>query len=331
VPGGLLVAVPLQRDERLTGAVLGRRGDREMTEDIHGAWLVLAAVAAGIILAGVLAALVLGGWLARPLERLGGAARRLGDGDFSARAPRAGIPEVDGVATALDATAERLGELIARERAFSADASHQLRTPLAALRIELEALELRSDDPELAAAIAQVERLQATIDTLLAVARDHPRADQVAAVAPVLDALGAAWHGPLAADGRPLRFAGDVRAVQVRASAGVLREVLEVLLANAYTHGRGTVTVGVRSAGDWVFVEVADEGAGFRDPETPFARRGSSRSGHGIGLALARALAHAEGGRLAITRTGPEPAITLTLRSATVDPELREAADALAR
>jgi signal transduction histidine kinase len=92
------------------------------------------------------------------------------------RAARTGVPEADAIAAALDATAERLDALLTRERTFSADASHQLRTPLAALRIELEALELRGDAPEeLDAALAQVERLQATIDTLLAVRRDVPR------------------------------------------------------------------------------------------------------------------------------------------------------------
>src|SRR4051812_20561579 len=115
--------------------------------------------------------LVLGRRLAVPLERLARAARRLGQGDFASRAPRGGVAEADEIAAALDDTARRLGDLVARERAFSAGASHQLRTPLAALRIELEALELRSEaPPELARALAQVERLQTTIDTLLAVA-----------------------------------------------------------------------------------------------------------------------------------------------------------------
>jgi signal transduction histidine kinase len=325
------VALPLQRDERLSGAVLGQRSDAAVVEDIHAAWLVLAAVASGIVLAAVLAALVLGGRLARPLERLAGIARRLGDGDFTVRAPRAGIAEVDGVASALDATAERLGQLIARERAFTADASHQLRTPLAALRLELEALQLRSDDPELEAAVGQVERLQGTIDTLLAVARDHPRAEAVTTLAPVLHALEAEWHGQLAAETRLLRLIGDARAVRVRASPGVVREILAVLLANACIHGRGAVTVDTRQTDAWVFVEVSDEGPGFRDAGTPFSRRGDSPSGHGIGLALAQALAHAEGGRLTITRSGPAPVVTLMLRGATADSELRASGGALTR
>jgi signal transduction histidine kinase len=84
-----------------------------------------------------------------------------------------------------------------------------------------------------------------------------------------------------------------------------------VLLANALAHGAGAVTVEARRAGAWAFVDVADEGAGFADPQRAFERR--SGDGHGIGLALARALAHAEGGRLSITRAGPEPVLTLAL------------------
>ena len=114
--------------------------------------------------------------------------------------------EVDAVAAALDATAARLGDLVARERAFSADASHQLRTPLAALRIELEALELRGDAPPELPRRAGAGRSAAehTIDTLLAVARDAPRPD--ARDRPRRAARRRsrrAGAAPLAADGAP--------------------------------------------------------------------------------------------------------------------------------
>jgi signal transduction histidine kinase len=228
------------------------------------------------------------------------------------------VPEVDAVAAALDTTAQRLDELIARERSFSADASHQLRTPLAALRLELEGLELR--DPgseELAVALAQVERLQGTIETLLSVARDAPERDAEADLADLLDDLVARWNGPLAEGGRPLRAAVRAERPLAAAAPKVVAEVLDVLIANASRHGQGAVTVTAREVEGWLAVDVADEGEGFGDlGEEAFARRSAPGAGLGIGLSLARSLATAEGGALAVLHAGPEPVVRLILRRA---------------
>jgi signal transduction histidine kinase len=315
--GELEVAVPLLVAERVTGAVRAARSDAGAARDTRGAWLVLAAIAAGLIAAASVAALVLGRRLAAPLERLAGAARILGEGDFSVRAPRAGVAEVDAVGAALDATAERLGEVIARERAFTTNASHQLRTPLAALRLELEALALREPDhPELAAALAQVDRVQTTIETLLAVARDAGRPGEVADLAALVDDAESRWRDVLAAEARPLRSRNTARPATARASRRVVDEILDVLLDNAHVHGRGAVTLTVRDVDGWLALDVADEGAGFAgDPELAMTRRARG-DGHGIGLALARELAHTEGGRIVATSAGPRPVLTLLLARA---------------
>jgi len=319
--GRLTVTVPLLVRERVAGAVLAARSDAPARERTDDAWLIVGLVAVGIIFAAMLAALVLGRRLAFPLERLAVAARRLGDGDFSARAPRAGIAEIDAVGGAFDRTADRLDELVRRERAFSADASHQLRTPLAALRLELEAMELRqSGDPELPALLIQVDRLQSTIDTLLSVARDHSRPTATTELDPLLDDLETQWRGAFADHSRPLRVAGT-RSGVVQATPGIVREVLDVLLANALTHGCGQVTITLRAADDWTFLDVTDEGPGFDDPGGALERRPAG-GGHGIGLALARSLAEADGGRLTISRAGQGPRVTLALRSAVGQPPL---------
>jgi signal transduction histidine kinase len=91
-------------------------------------------------------------------------------------------------------------------------------------------------------------------------------------------------------------------------------EILDVLVGNAQRHGRGNVTITVRALDPYVAIEVADEGHGFDgDPEAAFARRSSAGDRHGIGLSLARSLAHAEGGRLVVARRGPGPVVSLTL------------------
>jgi len=312
--GQLLAAVPLVLDERITGAVRAARPDTEVAEAARHAWLLLAALGAGVVAAAALAALGLARRLARPLERLAVDARRLGDGHFNIRAHRAEIPELDAVAVALDTTAQRLHDLLTRERAFSASASHQLRTPLAALRIELEGLQLRNpDEPELEAAVAQVDRLQATIDTLLTVARDLPRTDRHTDLTALLDEVQARWRGPLAAQSRPLRARIHAERPVTTAAHSILSEILDVLIANAHRHGGGTVTLTIRAVGSGLALDVTDEGPGFDHPDDVFTPRAPDRGGHGLGLVLARALAEAEGGRLTLTRAAPHPTLTLHL------------------
>lgn len=314
----LVAAVPLLTSERVVGALRAERGDGAVERATRRAWIALAAIAVAVVALASLGALVLSRRLALPLERLAVAARRLGSGDFSMRAPVTGLPEADEVARALDTTAARLDELVSRERAFSVDASHQLRTPLAALRIELESLQLEGDaSPQLARAVAQLDRVEQTIETLLALARDAPRGDVRVDLVSLVDEAAERWHGTFAAAGRPLRTKVPAGAQWAEASPEVVEQVLEVLLDNALKHGAGEVGVALRERDGWIVVEVSDHGNGFQgDPEDAFARRSSGAAGHGIGLALARSLAHAEGGRLSAA-TGPAgPVVTLMLRGA---------------
>jgi signal transduction histidine kinase len=103
--------------------------------------------------------------------------------------------------------------------------------------------------------------------------------------------------------------------VRAEADERVIGEVLDILLDNAVRHGSGAVRVTVRRPEGAIAIDVADEGPGF-DGADPFVRRDPSAGGHGIGLALARSLAHAEGGRVAVTSPGPAPVVTLFLRPA---------------
>ncbi|OZM79350.1 HAMP domain-containing sensor histidine kinase [Pseudonocardia sp. MH-G8] len=314
----LVVAVPVTHEDDVIGAVRAAVPRSAALATVALVWVVMAALAA----LAVSAAWLVGRWqarrLARPLEDLAVAARRLGDGDFSVRTRPGGIAEIDSVGSALNSTAGRLDALLARERAFSADASHQLRTPLAGLRLRLEAaLESPGQDlaPAIAASLVDADRLESTIDELLALARDDRGAPGAPVDLPVLlAAVSAEWSGRLALQDRGLDLSVEPGIPAPCASAAAVRQILAVLVENATTHGAGTVTVAVREATDAVAIDVRDEGAGVQDAESAlFGRRPDQQRGrHGIGLALARRLAEAEGGRLGLSRPAP-PTFTLLL------------------
>lgn len=302
------------------------RPDTDLRREIRGAWLAIAALALTALGAAAFVARRQGDRLARPLEDLATSASRLGDGDFTARAPRSGLPEPDEVAAALDSTAGRLGAMVERSRSFSADASHQLRTPLTALRLDLEALEAVSDDPEVselvAAASGEADRLQTTIEELLALA-GPPAGPAMVDIGQVVSSRIEAWQALARADGRRI-VVQAVPAPPVRARAAAVGQALQVLLDNALTHGNGTITVVVQpvdaparaahggedagQGGRGVRLCVADEG-----PGVPAEREADLFAGTGRGLPLARSLVEAEGGRLRLDRARPSPVFCLLL------------------
>lgn len=297
----LEVAVPILASERVVGAVRAVRSTGELSERIARMRLTIAAVAAVIIGLAAAAAFALARRLTRPVNQLAAAAAAIGDGQTATRSPRSGIAELDTVATALDDTAARLAAIVARERAFSADASHQLRTPLAALRLELESRELQGQD--VAEPLRQVDRLEATIDTLLAAARDTEAEREPFDLHPLLEELRSNWTGQLARQARPLEIVAARDLPFVRAAPGAIREILGVLVENAARHGGGAIRVEARALARSVAVDVSDEGPGLADPQAAFDR--GAGTGHGIGLALARALAEGDGGRLDLVSSEP--------------------------
>ncbi|HZD15124.1 MAG TPA: HAMP domain-containing sensor histidine kinase, partial [Pseudonocardiaceae bacterium] len=298
--GELVVAVPVTHDTDVIGAVRAASPVMAVYRQVVLVWLGmlgLGGLAIGMVW---LVARRQARRLARPLEELSEAARRLGQGDFSVRTTPAAIPEIDSVGSALNSTAGRLDAMLARERSFSADASHQLRTPLTGLRLRLEAaLEHPGQDLRQAITdgIAAADRLEQTIEELLALARDTRSSNATPLDLPVLlDEIEAGWHDRLAAQDRALHVAVDPLAPVSLASTAAVRQVLTVLLDNAATHGSGTVSVAVRNAADALAIDVSDEGTGITAPEPElFTRRSRLADGHGIGLALARSLAEAEG------------------------------------
>jgi signal transduction histidine kinase len=329
--GDLVAAVPVTHSDDVIGAVLVSAPRSSVLGDVALVWAGMAGLAAVAVTVAWLVGRRQARRLARPLEDLENSARRLGDGDFSVRSRQGGIEEIDSVGAALDTTAARLDDLLARERAFSADASHQLRTPLAGLRLRLEAaLEKPDDDPRraIAASLVDADRLEAIIEELLTLARaGQAGPTRSIDLSALLGELSPEWGARLALHGRDLDVEIQPGAPDAGGSTAAVRQILAVLVDNATVHGRGTVTVSVRDAAGAVAIDVADEGPGVRGTESDlFARRADRRDGHGIGLALARRLAEAEQGRLELARSSP-PVFTLFLPAAAISaqdrPELR--------
>jgi signal transduction histidine kinase len=312
--GSIVVAVPINGNERIAGVLRASKSSKFVVDRTRRTWLVMGIIGAAALTVAGLLALFLARKLTRPVDALVSAAERLGAGDFSIRTHPSGVDELDHLGHALDTTAERLGGLVARERAFSADASHQLRTPLAGLRVHVESsLATPGADmrESLVGALEPIDRLEGTVDSLLRLARDTQIDRSPLDVARLVREVDRDWHGTLASAGRPLRVSIDGDLPSPAVSEPAVRQILNVLLENAAQHGHGIVTVDVRHVPGAVAVEVGDEGSVVLDPFQVFQRRNGS--GHGIGLALARTLAEAEGGRLVLERPGPGPKFALLL------------------
>jgi signal transduction histidine kinase len=321
--GSLAVAVPIHDEEAIVGAARAAESMNRVHDRTYATW----AAMLGIGLIALVIAALLGRRQARrlsiPINDIEALAVRLGDGDFTARVDPHDVPELARAANALNQTATRLGDLMTRERSFTADVSHQLATPLTSLRLSLESALLIPGIDQPAAiedAVAEVERLQHTITTLLALARDTPLASAVCDVGRACSDVAERHRGSLAAAGRPLRLDIAHGLPDARCSADALREIVEVLVDNAERHGAGAVVILGRRAGAGIVVEIEDEGAGIAgDTARVFERKSRAGTGHGIGLALARALADAHGARLRLTRAAPHPVFSIVLLTAGTD------------
>ena len=291
-------------------AVANIRVSEPLSEAEQLVWRDIAVLLSFDVAAVVVAAIV-GLWvstrLVRPLRSIRDDAVRLGEGDFSIVPSPSGIDELDATATALAETAARLDGVLQRERSFTADASHQLRTPLTSLRLAIEGeMQSPSDDPTPAfeAALDEIDRLESTISTLLRVARDQPISRDPLDLDRWLGTVERRWSTVLGERDREFAASSAV-AGSPRVSRHVLEQIIDILLGNAVQHGRGDVAIDVAEEGDNLVVTVSDGGRIERNPSELFTRRDPGATGHGLGLALARSLAEAEGGRLVLAASDP--------------------------
>lgn len=310
----ILAAVPVGEASNRVGVLVLARPTEPLEARIRTLWLTLAGAAVVSLLAAVGLAVWLSRWVTRPLRRLEEATHVAGAGNLDFRAGIAkGPPEVRRLAAAFDAMTSRLNTLVDGHRAVIADVSHQLRTPMSALRLRLELLpEQESPDrAELSGALDEVNRLSRLIDGLLAVARADAtsQAPRPIDVRMVISERVTAWS-PLAAErGVDLTLARGP-AVMAWAVPDHVEQILDNLLGNCFDlePPPGHVRLNVTDGGDDAVVSVEDDGPGMsaaqrRNAFQRFATGHADTGGTGLGLAIVHRLITAAGGRVSLRET----------------------------
>jgi signal transduction histidine kinase len=312
----LVITVPAEDGGQVVGAVRIVYSTSGLTHRLWTIWGFRAGLAVAVLGVAALIGAVVARRLTRPLRELNAMASKFSDGDLTARSPVTGPPETQTLARTLNQGAERLDTLVASQRIFVADASHQLRTPLTALRLSLDNIADGVDDEfvreDVEQATAEVVRMSRLVNGLLVLARAEAKvtaaeplplhdivAERLAVWRPAADERGVTIALKGSADGRLL----------VLSSPGSLDQVLDNVLSNALevSPDGGTITVRVQAQGDEVVLSVLDEGPGMPDAEKSraFDRfwRGqglTGRSGSGLGLAVVRQLVTDDGGTVTL-------------------------------
>jgi signal transduction histidine kinase len=328
----LQVVMPVQGDRvnDIVGVAVLSRSAEELEERVSVLWTWLGAVALGGLAAAAAAAIALARWVSRPLSALDAAAQQLGGGALDTRSEAtSGPPEVRRLARNFNTMAGRLESLVHGNRATMADVSHQLRTPLAALRLRLDVLTQDTDAAtaeELAGAQHEIARLSHLVDGLLAVARAESALvdPAIVQVDEVIKDRVAAWR-PVAEERGVELQPSCPEPVSAQAGSGHLEQVLDNLLANALdaVPAGGHVVVSAAVDGEGVKIVVTDDGPGMtaRQQEMAFRRFFSSTpGGAGLGLAIVHRLVTSNGGSAALSDT-PGGGLTVTVRLLAGTPE----------
>ncbi len=294
----------------------GDTGDHARAMYDQSVTVVLAVAAVVAAAAALVLAIAFSRRLARPIERLAGAAQRIADGDLSVRVPEEGPAELRSLAAAYNIMAERLAEQEAVRREFVVNASHELRTPLTNLQGYLEALRdgVIPPDPatfgSLREEVDRLTRLAASLDILAGGEGERPAAGPVDLAATVR--ASADLVAPALAR-RSVDLAVDVDpSLAIHGRSDELTQVLANLLQNAvrYTPAGGRVRVRAARSPEGVVVEVSNSGPGIPPEDLPrvwerFYRveksRDRARGGAGVGLAIVKRIVEDAGGRVGAT------------------------------
>ena len=294
----LVAAVPIRIRPDGTALVIRIEapGSQSTSRFVRSIGLLALEGAAVLLVAGVVG-LLLARRLNRPVDALRNWATRA-DTDRERLPPDpTGIAELDALRSALIADRVRIDDLLQRERSFSSHVSHQLRTPVAAMRVAIET-ELEAPRPDastvLRESIEALDRLESTVGSLLAFARHDQRPPVECDLSMLVGERVEQWrpiaesaHRTLGFESRPIRAVVDTDAVG---------HILDVVLDNAIRHGRGSIMVTVTARASVALIDVSDSGSSARERDLFAVVRNDSS--HGIGLRLARSLAESAGGEL---------------------------------
>lgn len=269
----------------------------ELHRGVAEAWAAVIGLGVLLCLVASVFAARMGARISRPVAAVAEVAYRLHEGDLSARAQPDGPPETVELAQALNALAGRIADLLASERAGVADLAHRLRTPLTALRLNLEGAGLGTDER----VMADLAAVQRSVDTIVREARRPVREDlavECDAAAAIAEALSF-WSALAEDQGRQVDVAVPRSSVMVGLSAVDLRDVLDICLDNVFAHTPEGTPFSVRLATEssTVQVEVADAGPGFGAVAD---RIGST----GLGLDIVRRTLARVGGKLESSEVG---------------------------
>ncbi|MGW3206684.1 sensor histidine kinase [Streptomyces sp. NPDC001135] len=306
----LVVASPVIRDGDVVAVVVTDSPTGQMRSRTLRGWLLIGAGESAAMLLAVGAALRLTGWVLRPVRVLDATTHDIATGRLKSRvAVAGGPPELRRLARSFNEMADNVEDVLEQQRAFVADASHQLRNPLSALllRIELLALELPEGNEEIASVRTEGKRLAQVLDDLLDLAlAEHADADlTLTDVGALTEERLAAWS-PVA-ETKGVRLTGDCPPTTAWADPITLSSALDAVIDNAvkFTPEGGTVEVTVVADGDTSSVVVTDTGPGLTDEELArvgdrFWRSGRHQNikGSGLGLSITRALLAAGGGSI---------------------------------
>ncbi|WP_157246480.1 sensor histidine kinase [Nonomuraea typhae] len=272
----------------------------DLNRGVFSSWAVLTGVAVVLVIGSVVVGDRLGARVVRATRRLGSAATALGDGDLAERIHPDGPPELVAAATAFNAMANRVTQLLTAEREMAADLSHRLRTPLAGLRLTLEQL-----GPQAEASKQALTRLEGEVDAIISAARRPQRAATFCDAAEVLRERLTFWSALAEDQQRPWQLIGATLPVRVPVPAGELGATVDALLGNVFRHTPegSAFTVTLHEGKDSVGILIADAGPGIRDPETAIERGASGAGSTGLGLDIARRLAESTGGTLRLDRS----------------------------